>query len=196
MTRKNWYDIIEATNKKEGHKKAENRLLSSRDWFSFFNVAGGKIMKKYITKYRFYPSWLFFLQDKWLMNQAQNGLKLIDYGIFRYVFIQSIPQKTIYFSYTGLGGSRKGEAKYDLRLRHPFLEKNYGKSPKKSRLNSNVRKKHRKVIIEIAPEKATYAYDELVHDRNKWHCLAWVRIFLMILLGTLIIIFMLFIENK
>ena len=153
-------------------------------------------MKKIVTKYRFYPSWLFFLQDKWLMKQSQNGLKLIDYGIFSYVFIQSLPQKTIYFSYTGLGGSHNGEGKYNLRLRHPFLEKVYGKSPKRSRLNSNVRKKHRKIIIEIDPQKTNYAYDELVHDRNKWHLLAWLRIYLMIILGILGIIFIRIMERR
>ena len=40
-----------------------------------------------VKKYRFYPSCLFFLQDKWLMKQAKKGLQLIDYGIFTYTFM-------------------------------------------------------------------------------------------------------------
>ena len=150
---------------------------------------------KIVKKYRFYPSWLFFIQDRWLMMQAQKGLILIDYGVFSYTFIQKdSAQDIIYFSYTALGGPHKGEAKYDLKLRHPFLEKVYGKSHKKSLLNNNVQKKYRKVIIEIDSEKIDYAFDELVHDRNKWHLLAWLRIYLLIILGVIGIVLILGIE--
>ena len=147
---------------------------------------------KIVKKYRFYPSCLFFLQDKWLMMQAKKGLVLIDYGVFSYTFIyKDSPQDIIYFSYTALGGPHKGEAKYDLKLRHPFLEKVYGKSYKKSILNNNVRKKHQKVIIEIDSEKMNYAFGELVHDRNKWHLFAWLRIYLLIIIGVIGIILIL-----
>lgn len=149
-----------------------------------------------VKKYRFYPSCLFFLQDKWLMKQAKKGLQLIDYGIFTYTFISVSPQTIFYFSYTGLGGPRNGEAKYDLRLRHPFLEKVYGRSHRKSVLNNNVRKKRRKVIIEIDPQKMNYAYDELVHDRNKWHFYAWLNTYLLLFLGIMGIVLILWIEKN
>lgn len=146
-----------------------------------------------IKKYRFYPYWLFFLQDKWLLEQSKNGLRLVDYGFFCYVFEQYSGEEIVYFSYhRGLAGYRKGDAKYDLLLRHPFLERKYGKKKKNSKLNNIITEKHNKIIIEISPKKNDYGYSELVHDRNKWHFLHCIR---NIVGALLVFIFYVLIKN-
>ena len=133
-------------------------------------------MKKIIKKYRFYPYWLFFLQDKWLLRQSERGWKLIDYGLFYYVFEEYFGEKIVFFSYDrGLGGYRRGDGKYSLSMRYPLLESQFSKKRNKSKLNNSIRKKRNKIIIEISSEKIDYSYFELIHDRDKWHLLAWLR---------------------
>ena len=93
------------------------------------------------------------------------GFHIIHCGLFSYWFEKGEPKEKEYFTYESLSQ----ESKYNIALRYPFLEKTYGVSPKKSKINAN--KKKARQIVEIDLDRVDIrndvAYKELIYDRNK-----------------------------
>ena len=144
--------------------------------------------KRYIRKFRFYPSFLYYRLDNWLKKMSAAGWHIVHCGIFFFWFEEGKPEIKEYFTY----GLSTQEGKYDINLRHPFLEKTYGVKPKKSKINANRSKTLQ--IVEIDTTKVdvnnNVGYKELIQDRNSLYrmyfikCLSFVLV--LILLSVII----------
>lgn len=126
--------------------------------------------KRYIKKIRlYYPSFLYKRLDRWLKNMSLKGWHIVDCRIFCFVFEKGEPKEKEYFTY----GLPTIEGKYSVSMRHPFLEKLYGVSKKKSRINRNEKKSY--CIVEIDTQKIDVqndvGYKELINDRDKLYLL-------------------------
>jgi len=120
---------------------------------------------EYKKVFRFYPYFLYCLQDKWLKSMSLKGWHIVHCGICSYLFEKGVPLEKEYFSYAEFAK----EGYYSIILRHPFLEKTYGVKAKKSALNSNRHKRISVVEIDIQKLEGQNAlgYRELVNDRNR-----------------------------
>ena len=141
--------------------------------------------RKYIKKFRIYPSFLYARLDKWLKKMSLSGWHIVHSGLLFFVFERGEPAIKEYFTYTHL----TNEGKHNLSLMFPFLEETYGVKAKKSKINANKAKKHQ--IVEIDTQKIDVEKDvgylELIRERNKTNrfLLLW---FIIASLGLLIIV--------
>ncbi len=124
--------------------------------------------KKYIRKFRFYPSFLYKNLDKWLSKMGSSGWHLVDSNLISFLFEQGEQKNKVYFTYNS-GWAKNDSGKYSIPLRYPFLEKTYGVKKKYSKLNKNQAKKY--LTVEIDTERINIendiGYRELVDDRNR-----------------------------
>ena len=141
-----------------------------------------KERKKRIVKVRYYPCFMYSQLDKWLKKMSSSGWHIVHIFCFLYFFEKGLPESKEYFTYFI---PIRGEGKYNLSLRYPFLEKKIAK--KNSQINSN-NKKWRNVI-EVDFDKIDISndvyYKELLADRNKLATIYFIRnaiIFLIIIL--------------
>jgi len=148
--------------------------------------------KKYIRKFRIYPSFLYKNLDKWLNKMSLSGYHLVDSNFASFLFECGEPQSKIYFTYNS-GWGRNDSGKYSIPLRYPFLEKTYGVKPKHSELNSNRSKAY--YTLEIDTQKidvnSDVGYKELITDRNRLYTRLAIRDGA-ILFTTLLICFLAF----
>ena len=142
--------------------------------------------KKYVRKFRFYPSFLYNKLDKWLNQMSLLGWHLVDSNPISFLFEQGNPEDKIYFTYEA-GGVRNDAGKYSIPLRYPFLDKTYGVKSKYSKLNKNRRKTY--LTVEIDTQKIDIqndvGYKELISDRNRLYRKLAIRnaiIFLVLIL--------------
>ena len=142
--------------------------------------------KKYLRKFRLYPSFLYNRLDKWLNKMSLLGWHLVDSNMFSFLFERGEPQNKIYFTYD-VGWGLNDAGKYSIPLRYPFLEKTYGVKAKYSKLNKNRSKSY--LTLEIDTLKIDVENDigfrELVSDRNKLYKKLAIRnvlIFLLVIL--------------
>ena len=124
--------------------------------------------KRYVRKFRFYPSFLYDKLDKWLNKMSLLGWHLVDSNPVSFLFEQGNPENKIYFTYS-VGGARNDSGKYSIPLRYPFLDKTYGVKSKHSKLNNNRKKTY--LTVEIDTQKIDIendvGYKELISDRNR-----------------------------
>lgn len=153
--------------------------------------------KKYIRKFRFYPSFMYNKLDKWLNQMSLSGWHIVDSNLISFLFEQGAPENKIYFTYEP-SGSRKDEAKYSIPLRYPFLDKTYGIKSKLSKLNKNERKTYQ--TIEIDREKIDIendvGYKELVSDRNRLYKKLAIRNAIILIISLLCVLFAWFVKSK
>ena len=151
--------------------------------------------KKYIRKFRFYPSFLYNKLDKWLNQMSLSGWHLIDSNMISFLFEQGAPENKIYFTYDP-GGSRNDAGNYSIPLRYPFLNKTYGVKRKYSKLNKNQRKTY--LTVEIDTKKIDIendiGYKELISDRNRLYRKLVIRNAIIFI--VLVIIFIMFVVLK
>lgn len=147
--------------------------------------------KQTCIRIRFYPSFLYFCLEKWLKKMSCKGWILFNcsFGIF-YHFEKGIPKEREYFVWSP---TARGEGKYSINLRYPFLRKRFGIKEKYSRLNKNSQKRHYN-IIEIDPEQMDMCYKELKNDRNKLYLLYSIRNFFVLLFVFLLCVIIKFLE--
>lgn len=147
-----------------------------------------------IKKIRIYPSFLYFLLEKWLKKMSLKGWHLVfrKFGII-YYFEKGVPEEKEYFVWDP---TYTGEGKYSIASRYPFLEKTYGVEKKKSKLNKNSIEKYDN-IIEIDTKKIDIhndlAYKELKNDRNRlyiWRFIRNIAIVTIVLILTLLLLFL------
>lgn len=123
--------------------------------------------KKYLRKYRIYPSFSYHRLDKWLNQMSLNGWHLVDSNLVSFLFEEGKPTEKIYFTY--MLGPIYESGEYDLLLLYPGLEKTFGVKKKYSKLNKNEAKDYR--TIETNTKKIDVerdiAYNELLRDRNR-----------------------------
>lgn len=148
--------------------------------------------KRYIKKFRFYPSFLYCRLDKWLKKMSATGWHVVHCGIFFFWFEEGEPGIKEYFTY----GLSTQEGKYDINLRHPFLEKTYGVEPKKSKINANRSKTLQIVEIDTAKIDVNnnVGYKELISDRNSLYLKYFIKWFsfaliLMVILAITALVF-------
>ena len=124
--------------------------------------------KKYIRKFRFYPSFMYQHLDNWLSKMSRLGWHLVDSNMVSFLFEQDEPKEKVYFTYEA-GGFRNDSGQYSIPLRFPFLEKTYGIKKKYSKLNKNQAKTY--LTVEIDTQKIDIendiGYNELRNDRNR-----------------------------
>ncbi len=124
--------------------------------------------KKYIRKFRIYPSFMYHRLDKWLNKMSLLGWHLVDSNLVSFLFEQGNPENKIYFTYE-TDGARNDAGKYSIPLRYQFLDKTYGVKSKYSKLNKNRRKAY--LTVEIDTRKIDIendiGYKELICDRNR-----------------------------
>ena len=124
--------------------------------------------KKYIRKFRIYPSFAYNRLDKWLNRMSNSGFHLVDSNLISFLFECGECKNKVYFTYDA-GCWRNDDGKYSIPLRYPFLEKTYGVKPKYSKLNKNQSKAY--LTVEIDAQridiKNDVGYKELINDRNK-----------------------------
>ena len=139
-------------------------------------------------KFRIYFSFSYFLLDKWLKKMSANGWHVVDCSFCIFYFEQGEPAEKEYFTY----GLPANEGYYSIELRYPFLEKTYGVSKKKSKINGNTAKAYN--IVEIDTKridiKRNAGYKELVFDRNKLYGMYSIRYFAVLI--VVIVAFILF----
>ena len=148
--------------------------------------------KKYIRKFRIYPSFAYNGLDKWLNRMSNLGFHLVDSNLISFLFECEAPKNKIYFTYDA-GCGRNDDGKYSIPLRYPFLEKTYGVKPKYSKLNKNQSKTY--LTVEIDTQRIDIendvGYKELINDRNKLYNKRAIRnvfIFLLAILSCIIAI--------
>ena len=143
--------------------------------------------KKYIIKFRFYPSFMYQYLDNWLSKMSRLGWHLVDSNMVSFLFEQDEPKEKVYFTYEA-GGFRNDSGEYSIPLRFPFLEKIYGIKKKYSKLNKNEAKTY--LTIEIDTKRIDIendiSYKELLSDRNRLYKKLAVRN--AIILGVLILL--------
>ena len=132
--------------------------------------------KDKIIRIRYYPSFLYFLLERWLSKMSLRGWELVSRHIgVVYRFEKSTPKSREYFVWEP---TRIGEGKYSIPMRYPFLEIHYGVKKKYSKLNKHSHIKH-DTIIEVDTRKIDVDNDtdylELKRDRNKLYTLFFVR---------------------
>lgn len=115
---------------------------------------------------------MFSQLDKWLKKMSSSGWHIVHVFGFLYFFEKGLPESKEYFTYFI---PIKGEGKYSLSLRYPFLEKKIAK--KNSQINSNNKKWLN--VIEVDLDKIDVFndvyYKELVADRNNLATRYFVR---------------------
>ena len=145
--------------------------------------------KKYVRKFRLYPSFLYNKLDKWLNQMSLSGWHLVDSNPFSFLFEQGNPENKIYFTYEASGAGNDA-GKYSIPLRYPFLDKSYGVKTKHSKLNKNRRKTY--LTVEIDTQKIdvenNIGYKELVNDRNRLYNKLAIRNALIVFLTALLCI--------
>ena len=121
--------------------------------------------KKYIKKFRIYPSFMYARLDRWLKKMSLSGWHIVHCGMLFFVFEKGEPANKEYFTYLHL----INEKNHNLALMFPFLEETYGVKAKKSKINANKSKFHQ--IVEIDTQKIDtekdVGYLELISERNK-----------------------------
>ena len=147
--------------------------------------------KRIIRKYRFYPSFLLFLLDRWLKKMSLKGWHLIENGSFSFTFEEGQPCEKEYFSCLPSGENLNGGGKYSIHLRHPFFERVYGVHKKRSKLNKATSRSHVPLtIIEVDKDRidinTNIGYLELKHDRNRLLAIDYLRAILIISVPLLI----------
>ena len=144
--------------------------------------------KQYVTKIRIYPSFLYWRLDKWLKSMSLKGWHIVHCGLFSFVFEKGKPREAEYFTY----GLSANEGKYNICLRHPFLEKKYGLKNDKSPINSNKTKTYEIVEIDLNKIDAQNAigYKELISDRNRLYMLHFIRNISILTSAILILVFL------
>ena len=142
--------------------------------------------KKYIRKFRIYPSFMYHRLDKWLNKMSLKGFHLVDSNLISFLFEKGNPKDIVYFTYE-VGGFRNDDGKYSIPLRYPFLIQTYGVKKKCSKLNRNEAKSY--LTIEIDTQKIDIendlGYKELISNRDKLYRKLAIRnaiIFLVIIL--------------
>ena len=142
--------------------------------------------KQYIKKFRIYPYFLYSRLDKWLKSMSKKGWHIVHCGIFFLWFEKGEPKEKEYFTY----GLPTHEGKYDISLRHLFLEKTYGVKKRKSKINANEAKTCQ--IVEIDLEKIDIEndieYKELVSERNRLYMQHFIRVSCAIAISILLVI--------
>lgn len=142
--------------------------------------------KQYVKKIRVYPTFLYGYLDNWLKKMSLRGWHIVHCGVFLFWFEKGEPIEKEYFTY----GLSTQEGKYSLSLRYPFLEKTYGLSKKKSKINANESKRYQ--ILEIDTNKIDIAndcgYKEMISDRNRLYMRYFVRNFI---ISTIVLAFLL-----
>lgn len=128
---------------------------------------------EYAKKIRFYPTFLYFLLDKWLKKMSAQGWHIVHCGIFTFWFEKGKPSEKEYFTY----GLSTQEGKYSVSLRYPYLKKTYGVDKKKSVINANENKAHQIVEIDIQriDVEKDIGYKELIRDRNRLYMAYFLR---------------------
>ena len=125
---------------------------------------------KYLRKFRMYPAFLYAYLDKWLQKMSLKGWHVVHSNIFFFWFEEGNKELREYFTY----GLSTQEGKYSLEHRYPFLEKTYGVSKKKSKINSNDDRVYR--TVEISPDALNdIGYKELVQDRDRLYTRYFIR---------------------
>ena len=150
--------------------------------------------KQYIKKMRIYPYFLYGRLDKWLKSMSLQGWHIVHCGLVFFWFEKGEPSEKEYFTY----GLSTQEGKYNLSLRHPFLEKTYGVKDKKSKINSNNAKKHQ--IVEIDLDRIdinnNFGYKELIFDRNRLYLRCFIRNFSIVLISLSLVCLLLFLTSN
>ena len=165
------------------------KLKKIYTWLSNLKKFEKDPSKKYIRKFRIYPSFMYHRLDKWLSKMSLLGWHLVDSNLISFLFEQGPPRKSVYFTYVVSSG-RKDSGKYDITLRHPFIDKTYGVKNKYSKLNSNKSKSY--LTLEIDTEKIDIendeSYSELISDRNSLNKKLAIRNFILFGISILLIV--------
>ena len=145
--------------------------------------------KKYVRKFRIYPSFSYSRLDKWLNRMSNLGFHLVDSNPISFLFECDKPKNKIYFTYDA-GSGRNDAGKYSIPLRYPFLEKTYGVKPKYSKLNKNRSKTY--LTVEIDTHRIdienNVGYKELINDRNNLYNRRTIRNLIIFLVAILMCI--------
>ncbi len=123
--------------------------------------------KKYLRKYRIYPSFSYHRLDNWLSQMSLSGWHLVDSNLISFLFEEGKPTEKVYFTY--VPGPIYETPEYNLKLLYPGLEKNFGVKKKYSKLNKNESKAYQTVEIDTKKIdiERDIAYNELLCDRNR-----------------------------
>ena len=148
--------------------------------------------KKYIRRFRFYPSFMYQYLDNWLSKMSRRGWHLVHSNMVSFLFEQDHPEEKLYFTYEA-DGFRNDSGQYSIPLRYPFLEKTYGITKKYSKLNKNESKAY--LTIEIDTERIDtendISYKELLSDRNRLYKRRAIRN--AVVFGVLVLLVILFV---
>lgn len=118
------------------------------------------------------PQHLYFQVEEWLTEMSLQGWHLVARDGIAYTFEKGDPQYKEYFIWE-LGYTRESR-KYDIPYQYPCLEKTFGVSLKKSKLNKYSKEKCG-LAIEIDLDKINndpelkVAYQELKLYRNRMY---------------------------
>lgn len=118
------------------------------------------------------PQHLYYKIEEWLTEMSMQGWHLIARDGMAYTFEKGDPQYKEYFIWE-LGYTRESR-KYDIPYQYPCLEKTFGISIKKSKLNK-YSKENVGLVIEIDLDKINNdlklkeAYQELKQYRNRMY---------------------------
>lgn len=120
--------------------------------------------KQYLTKIRFFPSFLSSSLDKWLSEMSLEGWHIVYCGWLRFVFEKGEKRQRIYFSLC----TPDIHWKDSIDLLHPFWRRRYGKHPKKSKINAS-ENPYRVTEIDYHSfdEQKTIGFSELCKDRRR-----------------------------
>ena len=132
---------------------------------------------QYVKKIIILPLLSAFLTEVYLDYLRAKGLRLLSWHGLRFTFATSSQKSFCYFvHFKGDMGSRRGEAKYSLTLRHPNIEKVYGVKKSLSKLNQYTQNTSSAIsIIEVSPQVLTdSSYKELLSDRCKLYYLGFL----------------------
>ena len=145
--------------------------------------------KQYLTKIRFFPSFLSSSLDKWLSEMSLQGWHIVYCGWLRFVFEKGEKKQRIYFSLC----TPDMHWKDSIDLLHPFWRRRYGKHPKKSRINAS-ENPYRVTEIDYQKfdEQDAIGFRELLNDRHrvsKRYLFRDILILLMLVVGMVLFFF-------
>ncbi len=152
--------------------------------FSHFSKFEKLPQKQYKKKHRFFLGIMYAQLDKWLKKMSLSGWHIVHCGVFTFWFEKGLATEKEYFTY----GDPPNEGKYSVLLRHPQLEKKYGVSKKKSKINANKNKAYEIVEIDLNLIHADIGYEEMVNDRNRLYLLYFIRNVLACMLALMVVI--------